>query len=226
MGPPFASQPGRPERASGVAFAAMHAPKEAAGWERLFWLVFERSSNPILLLDDRRRIVEVNDAAIALLGGERERLLGTSIVDSIRPAERELARSEWEALLRNGEYTGTRVLLRADGSEAQIDFAARLAVVGGQRLAVYVAAGDDPSYSPSPALAGELPLTEREREIVTLIALGRETAQIGAELHISPETVRTHVRNAMARLGAHTRAQLVAIVLCSEHAVHSSCVPE
>ena len=204
----------------------MHAPSEGAGWERLFWLVFERTSNAIVLLDDQRRIVAVNDAALALLGGEREQLLGASIVDSIRPAERERAQLEWEAFLRAGEYSGTRALLRADGTEAQIDFAARIAVVGGRRLAVYVAAGDDPSYTPSPALIGELPLTEREREIVTLIALGRETAQIAAEPHISPETVRTHVRNAMARLGAHTRAQLVAIVLCTEQAVHSACLPE
>jgi DNA-binding CsgD family transcriptional regulator len=77
---------------------------------------------------------------------------------------------------------------------------------------------------PAPVLSGELPLTEREREVVTLIALGRETAQIAEELHISPETVRTHVRNAMSRLGAHTRAQLVAMVLCSDHAVHGARV--
>jgi DNA-binding CsgD family transcriptional regulator len=42
------------------------------------------------------------------------------------------------------------------------------------------------------------------------------------QLVISAETVRTHVRNAMARLGAHTRAQLVAKVLCAEHAIHPS----
>jgi PAS domain S-box-containing protein len=204
----------------------MGAPGEAAGWERLFWLVFERTSNPIILLDDERRIVEANDAAVKLFGGARDELIGTSIVDSILPAERERAAREWQAFLQSGEYMGTRALLRADGSEAQIDFAARIAVVGGRRLAIYVAAGDDPSYSPAPGPVGGLPLTEREREVVTLIALGRETARIAAELHISPETVRTHVRNAMARLGAHTRAQLVAIVMCTDHAVHSSCVPE
>jgi PAS domain S-box-containing protein len=203
----------------------MGAPGEAAGWERLFWLVFERTSNPIILLDDERRIVEANDAAVKLFGGARDELIGTSIVDSILPAERERAAREWQAFLQSGEYMGTRALMRADGSQVQIDFAARSTVVGGRRLAIYVAAGDDPSYSPAPALAGELPLTEREREVVTLIALGHETSQIAAELHISPETVRTHVRNAMARLGAHTRAQLVAIVMCTEQAVHSACVP-
>jgi PAS domain S-box-containing protein len=198
----------------------MHSADEGAGWERLFWLVFKRSSNPIILLDDARRIVEVNDAALELVGGGRDQLVGMSIVDSIRPAERDLATREWEQFLKTGECSGTRALVRADGSEVQIDFAGRIAVVGGRRLAIYVAVGDDPTCSPSAAPAGELPLTEREREVVTLIALGRETAQIAEELHISPETVRTHVRNAMSRLGAHTRAQLVAIVLCTDQTVH------
>jgi PAS domain S-box-containing protein len=202
----------------------MHGPDQGVGWERLFWLVFARSSNSILLLDERRLIVDLNDAALELFGAKRQQLIGTSIVDSILPAERELAASQWGEFLDTGEYAGARVLIRADGAEVQIEFAARMAEVGGRRLAVYVAAGNDPPYSPSPTLSGELPLTEREREVVTLIALGRETAQIAAELHISAETVRTHVRNAMARLGAHTRAQLVAIVLCTEQAVHSACV--
>jgi PAS domain S-box-containing protein len=221
MAPPIASSP-PPLGASGVAFAAMHEPNVGAGWEQLFRLVFERSSNPIFLLDDRRRIVELNGAAAVLLGTAREQLVGASIVDSIALAERERAAQEWEEFLRSGEYTGTRALLRADGSQVRIDVAARFAVVGGRRLAVYVVAGDDPSCAPSPELAHALPLTEREREVVTLIALGRETAQIAAELHISPETVRTHVRNAMARLGAHTRAQLVAMVLCGDHALHDA----
>jgi len=56
-------------------------------------------------------------------------------------------------------------------------------------------------------------LTEREREVVVLIALGLETGGIAEELTISVDTVRTHVRNAMAKLGAHTRAQLVAVVM-------------
>ncbi len=77
---------------------------------------------------------------------------------------------------------------------------------------------EGPVPQPS-AAAGELTLTHREREVVTLIALGHETAEIGRELHISPETVRTHVRNAMSKLGARTRAQLVAVFICRVHAV-------
>jgi DNA-binding NarL/FixJ family response regulator len=53
-------------------------------------------------------------------------------------------------------------------------------------------------------------LTPRERTVVSLIGQGYETAAIARELVISPETVRTHVRNAMSKAGARTRAQLVA----------------
>jgi DNA-binding CsgD family transcriptional regulator len=45
------------------------------------------------------------------------------------------------------------------------------------------------------------------------VALGRSTPQIATDLSLSPATVRSHVRNAMVKVGAHTRAQLVALVL-------------
>jgi PAS domain S-box-containing protein len=205
----------------------MQDPGEGAGWERLFWLVFKRTSNPIVLLDERRRIVDVNDAALALFDTERAEVVGTSMVDYIRLDERDVAEREWEQFLASGEYSGKRALVRVDGSEVQTDFAARLERIGGRRLATYVAMVDGEA-APLDCLAlnRELPLTHREREVITLIALGRETPEIARELHISPETVRTHVRNAMSKLGARTRAQLVALVLCSEHAVQVPSLDE
>ena len=56
-------------------------------------------------------------------------------------------------------------------------------------------------------------LTAREREILGLLATGLSGAAIAAQLVLSPETVRTHVRNAMAKLGASTRSQAVALAL-------------
>ena len=58
-------------------------------------------------------------------------------------------------------------------------------------------------------------LTRREREILGMLADGLSGAQIAARLSLSPETVRTHVRNAMAKLGASTRSQAVALALQS-----------
>jgi DNA-binding CsgD family transcriptional regulator len=166
--------------------------------------------------------VEVNGAALSLFGGERAHLIGTSIDEIIKPEDRSAAASEWQEFLQSGKYSGKRALLRADGSEVQIEFAARLECIAGRRLATYVAMVEqEASSTPSVEGSGELPLTNREREVITLIALGDETAQIAEKLHISPDTVRTHVRNAMSKLGARTRAQLVALVLCSEHAVHA-----
>jgi DNA-binding CsgD family transcriptional regulator len=56
-------------------------------------------------------------------------------------------------------------------------------------------------------------LTERESQVLSLLADGRSGAQIAAELVLSPETVRTHVRNAMSKLGATTRSHAVALAL-------------
>jgi PAS domain S-box-containing protein len=208
-----------------MAYAGvMQESGEGAGWERLFWLVFKRTLNPIVLLDDQRRIVDVNDAALSLFGRNRADVVGSSMVENIRADERPAATREWQVFLQSGEYSGKRALVRTDGSEVRIDFAARLERLRGRRLAIYVAMVDEePTLSPSSA-AGELPLTNREREVVTLIALGHDTAAIAQELHISPETVRTHVRNAMSKLEAHTRAQLVAVVLCNERAIHGPCL--
>jgi DNA-binding CsgD family transcriptional regulator len=61
--------------------------------------------------------------------------------------------------------------------------------------------------------SGRVPLTRREREIVGALAEGMSGAQIAEKLVLSPETVRTHVRNAMAKLGASTRSQAVALAL-------------
>jgi DNA-binding CsgD family transcriptional regulator len=57
------------------------------------------------------------------------------------------------------------------------------------------------------------PLSAREREIMGRLADGLSGAQIAKELVLSPETVRTHVRNAMEKLGAATRSQAVALAL-------------
>ncbi len=52
-------------------------------------------------------------------------------------------------------------------------------------------------------------LTEREREIVALVATGMSNAEIAEHLTLSPLTVKTHANHAMTKLGARDRAQLV-----------------
>jgi DNA-binding NarL/FixJ family response regulator len=52
-------------------------------------------------------------------------------------------------------------------------------------------------------------VTEREREVLVLIARGRSNAEIMAELHLSAGTVKTHVGRLLHKLQARDRAQLV-----------------
>ena len=56
-------------------------------------------------------------------------------------------------------------------------------------------------------------LSQREREVLRLLADGLRNEDIGQRLHIAAETARAHIRNAMRKLGAATRTQAVATAL-------------
>jgi DNA-binding NarL/FixJ family response regulator len=56
-------------------------------------------------------------------------------------------------------------------------------------------------------------LTKREREVLRALSDGLTNEQIGKQLFLSPETVRTHVQKAMRKLEADTRTQAVALAL-------------
>ena len=96
------------------------------------------------------------------------------------------------------------------------------------RQAVRVVAGGDALLSPAvtrtliqefvarPARQSVTPerlsaLTDREREVMALVAEGLTNDEIGQRLFMSPATARTHVSRAMVKLGARDRAQLVVL---------------
>lgn len=56
-------------------------------------------------------------------------------------------------------------------------------------------------------------LTAREREVLELLAGGLTGEEVAVELQLSPETVRTHVRNAMSKLDARTRVHALALAV-------------
>jgi DNA-binding NarL/FixJ family response regulator len=59
-------------------------------------------------------------------------------------------------------------------------------------------------------------LSVREREVLDLLAQGLTGEEVAARLFLSPETVRTHIRNAMRKLQADTRVHAVALALRNE----------
>ncbi len=183
----------------------------------MFWSLFRLSTNPVALIDTERRFVEVNDSLVELFGRTREEIIGSEVPYTVSPSERSSSARRWDSFLLRGSSSGTGHLVRADGAKVECDFAARMVVLDGRQLAVYVFSTRSTAWpSPRAKRSAAKSLTRREREVVTLIALGRETDGIARELCVSSETVRSHVRNAMSKLHAHTRAQLVANVLTSD----------
>jgi DNA-binding NarL/FixJ family response regulator len=73
--------------------------------------------------------------------------------------------------------------------------------------------GDEPAPPP----AGDDPLaayglTEREREVLELVAQGRSNSQIGTELFITRKTASVHVSNILAKLGVASRGEAAALL--------------
>jgi DNA-binding NarL/FixJ family response regulator len=96
--------------------------------------------------------------------------------------------------------------LKAGGPEELVG-AIRTVAAGGVHVDPAVAALLAPTVAPARML------TNREREILELLSTGMTGEQAAEALFLSPETVRTHVRNAMRKLGANTRVHAVAIAL-------------
>jgi DNA-binding NarL/FixJ family response regulator len=65
--------------------------------------------------------------------------------------------------------------------------------------------------SPTHETASLHVLTDREREILSHVAVGLSNDDIAERLYLSPSTVKTHINRAMTKLGARDRAQLVVI---------------
>jgi DNA-binding CsgD family transcriptional regulator len=172
------------------------------------------------LLDRQRRYVRVNDAVVDFWEYPRSQLLG-SPAEMMVVDERDGVPDRWEQLIRNGQLYGQRIIEHASGTQLHVTYGAHVITVGGNwhvlgvTLSARLPDGEEliGSSQIEPAAEPGSMLTPRERQVVRLVALGANTRRIAGELSLSPETVRSHVRNAMSKTGAHTRAHLVAMVL-------------
>jgi DNA-binding NarL/FixJ family response regulator len=140
--------------------------------------------------DDGNTALDGNDAIRAL----RKAKPGLGIVAHGERPERHLANSAMQA--------GASAYLARTAAAELLMRAVRAALA--QESFV------DPAVPP-PGSRGKL--TRRQREILQLLANGESTTVAARELGLSEETVKTHTKNAVARLGARNRTHAVAIAL-------------
>jgi len=73
-------------------------------------------------------------------------------------------------------------------------------------IADFVSRPEQPPGRPTRPVEG---ITEREREVLTLVGLGRSNSEIADELYITVATTKSHVARLFTKLGARDRVQLV-----------------
>ena len=183
-----------------------------SGWSALFRDAFNQSRNAMVLLDEERRHVEVNGAYVQLLGYRPSDLIGRPVYE-LRADHSATSEAQWHAALRQKQFTGTIELLRADGGHVTVEYAGHPEIVTGRQLVLFVAlrasrGGRVREDGPTGLVHADL--SQRELEVVKLLAEGFSGPEVAEELQIAHNTVRTHTRNAMTKMNARSRAQLVA----------------
>ena len=158
--------------------------------------------------------IEARKPQVALVDIRMPRLSGVEVARRVSRSTPETAVLLYsgygdEALLMEALDAGARGFVLKEAPLVDLYRAIQMVAAGG----TYV----DPVLAGALAtseVASKLPrLTQRQRDVLRLLADGKSNEEIGRALFISPETVRTHVRKAMASLEADTRTEAVAKAL-------------
>jgi PAS domain S-box-containing protein len=160
---------------------------------------------PSYVLDTTGVVRWINPAAERLVGDVRGRHF-TSVVapeDSLRA--RELFSRKVLGTTAATDATG--VLVSTAGTRVPVEISAVPLMNGERVVGVFGLLEERPqevSKAPHPHL------TPRQAEVLRLLEQGRSTKQIAAELHLSIETVRNHIRHLFSALGVNSRLEAVA----------------
>jgi two-component system response regulator NreC len=151
----------------------------------------------VLVLDLRL----VNGSSIEMIRQVRKRFPETEVVV--------LTMEESPVFAQHALDAGATGFVLKDRADTELLAAVRLAAHGEEYVSPRVASGLDALHR---ATNGD-GLTEREAEVVRMIALGHTSAEIARRLHLSRRTVETHRARIHSKLGFQTRAELVQFAL-------------
>ncbi len=160
---------------------------------------------PSYVVDATGIVRWINPAAERLLGDVRGRHY-TSVVapeDTLRARER--FSQKMLGTSRASEATG--FLVSTAGTRLAVEVSSVPLMNGERVVGVFGLIEEHPDNRPT---APHPHLTPRQVEVLRLLEQGRSTKQIAAELHVSTETVRNHIRRVFRALGVHSRLEAVA----------------
>jgi PAS domain S-box-containing protein len=162
---------------------------------------------PSYVLDDTGIIRWVNSAAIALVGDVR----GKQFTSVVAPEETSRARAEFAKKVAGTVKTTDNaevLVLDEDGDRVLVELNSIQLKRGGTVIGVFGQVKQQVNVEPR---SSHEALTPMQAEVLRLLEHGRSTDQIAAELHLSRETVRNHIRHILQALGVHSRLEAVAL---------------
>jgi DNA-binding CsgD family transcriptional regulator len=166
-------------------------------------------------VDNERRCVDANAASRLFLRRALDEVRQLTIDDFLLRGPGGLD-GTWDALLRQGTVAGSSALRAPDSSMIPVDYCGVANLLPGRHLFVWMPAfwdDDELVDTPESPPQSRGQLTGREREVLSVLATGATVEDISKELSLSRHTVKTHLRNAVRRLGARHRAHAIAIAL-------------
>lgn len=165
----------------------------------------ERVNVPAYVIDKTGVIRWINAAALRLVGDVR----GQQFTSVVAPEDRRLSRDLFaRKVAGSAKVTDAEVvLLDAHGERVAVDVSSVPLMRGEHVIGVFGQALHEPVEPAAPHPA----LTPRQSEVLRLLEHGRSTRQIAQELHLSPETVKNHVRAVLRAFGARSRLEAVAV---------------
>ena len=172
---------------------------------------------PMVLVDGDKRLDSPNPAAQLFLRERAAALRARRTYDLLPTALHRQFDDRWATMLGNGAVAGTVVLRTPDARAVTLHYRCVAQILPGLTLVVgmptHLAIGDliGEFQAPRQTCAGRL--RPREKQILTLLGLGCTLDEVAQDLTLSIETVRTHVRNAIRRLGARNRTHAFALAI-------------
>jgi PAS domain S-box-containing protein len=167
---------------------------------------------PSYVLDTTGVVRWINPAAERLVGDVRGRHFTSVVASEDSRRARELFSRK--VLGSSPATDSTGVLVSTGGARVAVEISS-VPLMSGERVVgvfgLFEGHADDRPTVPHPHL------TPRQVEVLRLLEQGRSTKQIAADLHLTTETVRNHIRHLFQALGVHSRLEAVALARALRH---------